>query len=314
MDQIFNEISLSACHPNRHSARGAMERMVEVSKKLCDYGFSKTVRTTQDFRQRLLAPDYSINDWVRDKDVDLEKRRLFLTFATASPYIEKFYDQLEDDRELIEYRLCDELALGLGLAHLWDIPVVSLSGDVRFGDGDVFLERFITTADNESSENVKVKSIASGSYLERSGGEIRNSLLRKILSGKDIVSLAEELFPHLCFTTSAQKQIVDLKGSEQFFPEVVRHLSALDRCAQAYSGGAFEPDLDWSTESTATMKVKKYAAMRKFLCSDSVVRTFKLHSKILSANKRIHFYPEMKKRLVFIGYVGDHLPTVKYST
>jgi len=110
---------------------------------------------------------------------------------------------------------------------------------------------------------------------------------------------------------SASKQIEELRGSEQFFPEVIRHLRILNKTMAAYTDGPFEPTaINWSVDSHSTLE--QYSDCRTFRCNDGNNRTFSYHSKILSANKRIYFFPFVDEKVVHIGYIGDHLPTVKY--
>ncbi len=59
--------------------------------------------------------------------------------------------------------------------------------------------------------------------------------------------------------------------------------------------------------------MNKYGKERTFLCPDDKERRFERHVKLKFCNWRIYFFP-VKPGTVFIGYVGCHLPTVKYRT
>jgi hypothetical protein len=143
---------------------------------------------------------------------------------------------------------------------------------------------------------------------------IQQSLLGSITNGRDLIKNANDMLPFLSFCSIAIDRVKDFQGSELYFPEVLRHLFILNATMREYCGGAFTPNLDFSTESESTMSNATYARMRSFLCNDGIERQFKLHSKIKSANKRIYFSPNPAQKIVHIGYVGDHLPTKKFPT
>jgi hypothetical protein len=75
--------------------------------------------------------------------------------------------------------------------------------------------------------------------------------------------------------------------------------------------------MDSSGESTQTLEHGTYGPMREFICPDGRKRQFSNHLKLRSSNWRIYYWEfrdEAKNGRALIGYVGTHLPTVKYST
>jgi hypothetical protein len=314
MDQIFNELSVSACYTDAFSARQGMEVAVDVGRALATLGMSKTIRTTRDFGQRLLAPGYSVDNWKIDNGGDREKKIYFLIHATKSPYIEDFYDAQEQSDELIEFRFDDALAKGLGLSHLWKIVSISLAGDSRFEQAAVALAEHRVSSEGESLEEVSVITFSRLAQLDPHRDFILARLRMSIANGPQLMTEAKELLPRLAVGKKAAEQLEGFRGSEQCFPEIVNHLFELNSAMLIWSGGPFSPCLDFSTESESTMNNASFAAKRRFLCTDDIERTFKLHSKIKSANKRIYFYPVPEEKVVHIGYVGDHLPTTNYPT
>lgn len=314
MDQIFNELSVSTCYPDKYAAQAGMDVAIDVSLSLANLGMSKIIRTTRDFVTRSLAKGYSVAEWAKDKNGNKERRIYFLTYATKSPYIEAFYDEKEQSDELFEFRFEQNLALGLGLAYLWGTSSISLAGDTRFIEGKVALTEHRVTASGESTERISVLTLSKNEQIEFHKECIQNALLGSINNGHDLIENAEEMLPFLSFCPNAIDQVRRLCGSEQFFPEVLNHLFTLNATMREWSVGAYTPKLDYSTESPNTMSNKKYARNRLFPCRDNVERQFSLHSKIKSANKRIYFFPQPEQKVVHIGYVGDHLPTTKFPT
>lgn len=314
MDQIFNELSVSACYPNKYAAQVGMDSAIDVSLSLSKHGMSNNIRTTSDFKERLLANEYSVADWSRDKTGNKDKRRHFLTYATKSPYIENYYDEKEQNEKLFEFRFEQRIALGLGLAYLWNTSSISLDGDSRFINGHVVLSEYRVIENEESINDISVFTFSKTEQVEAHKDSIKDSLYSIINCGSDIIRNAKEMLPFLSFCPKAIDQIKGLRGSEQFFPEVLNHLFILNDSMREWSGGSYTLSLDFSTESPSTMSNKEYAQKRTFVCNDNIERQFRFHSKIKSANKRIYFFPQVENKLVHIGYVGDHLPTTKFPT
>jgi len=95
---------------------------------------------------------------------------------------------------------------------------------------------------------------------------------------------------------------------------VVKALFELQNCCQTRNTGSFsvkEHPIEESVESEATLN--KYSKERTFCCPDGKERLFERHVKLRLCNWRIHFFPE-KPGKVIVGYIGRHLPTVKYPT
>lgn len=314
MDQIFNELSVSACYPDKYAAQAGMEVAVDVSLCLAKLGMSKTIRTTSDFKMRYLASGYTIDQWSRDKNINKEKRLHFLAYATKSPYIEYFYEEKEQGDELFEYRYGKDIALGLGLAYLWGISSISLGGDDRFIDGKVAISEYRVIGAEESNNNILVFTFSKTEQVELCKDSIQQCLCCNINNGRDLIKNAKEMLPYLSFSQKAIDQVRGFWGSEQFFHEALHHLFILNRTMREWTEGTFTPNLDFSTESPSTMKNRAYTRQRFFMCDDQIERQFRLHTKIKSANKRIYFFPIPEKKVVHIGYIGDHLPTTKFPT
>jgi len=314
VDQIFNELSVSACYPNAFAAQAGMDVAIDVSLSLAALGMSKIIRTTSDFTTRFLSNGYTVAEWALEKNGNKEKKIYFLTYATKSPYIENFFEERDQDEELIEFLYGQEIALGLGLAYLWGGFSISLHGDLRFIEEKINLSEYKVTGIEENTNDVSVLTFSNTKQVRLHKDIIQQCIFSTINSGSDLIKNSKEILPFLSLGQKAIDQIECFRGSEQFFPEVLHHLYTLNNGMRELKGGAFNPNIDYSTESGSTMRNREYAQKRSFRCNDNVVRQFRLHSKIKSANKRIYFFPIPEQRVVHIGYVGDHLPTTKFPT
>ena len=314
MDQIFNELSANGCYEDKYAASAGMERMLRLSSNLAECGFSRVLRVIEGFSHLPIAPGYSISQWARDNSIgaDRDLQRQLLTSATRAPYVEQFIADAEQDY-LIEFKFDNQLAMGLGLAYLWGSSVLSLDSDARFSQPYIEVVFHQLCDHNESTETVSVSSVSSSVQLEEACRSLQERQIAGVDSGKSLVEQLPTLFSYLACGKEAVKQLSALKGSEQFFQEIIRHLVILNTTMQCWSAGPFDPQgLTWSPESESTLN--QFAASRQFVCTDGESRQFSLHTKMMSANQRIHFYPVVEKKLVHIGYVGKHLPTARHRT
>lgn len=314
MDQIFNDLSASGCYADKYAASVGVERMLKLSAKLGDCGFSKVVRVVEGFSQLLLAPNYTMLQWATDRKVGANRdmQRQLLSAATSAPYVEKFIADAEEVA-LVEFLYQNQPALGLGLAYLWESFALGLDGDVRFTGGSVDIQVHQIYDDTETTETVSVCSVSDSTQADTACEKLSSSQIAMIMNGKQLVEMLPTLFPCLACAPSAVKQLDALKGAEQFFREIIRHLHILCDTMQEWTGGDYDPKgLTWSSESASTMA--QFASSREFRCQDDVVRQFPLHTKMMSANQRIHYFPSTEDKVVHIGYVGRHLPTTRYRT
>ncbi|MGO8673727.1 MAG: hypothetical protein ACLQVD_20510 [Capsulimonadaceae bacterium] len=117
------------------------------------------------------------------------------------------------------------------------------------------------------------------------------------------------------FCVGAISQLRDIKSGDTPLPAILRHLTALNGEAGRWVAGSqfnFDALPDSSPETGPTLE--KYGHARDFACPDGLSRRFSWHTKLRAFNKRIHFNVDPDAHTVFIGYIGDHLPTAKYGT
>ncbi|MDT8446517.1 MAG: hypothetical protein RRB13_06420 [bacterium] len=311
MDQILNERSLEQPYQNRSKARQGIKQFVELSLLLKKFGFSTGIRTTRDFSTRPLTPDRSVYDCIYDRENRGDPTfQLFLTMVSKAPFIE---DLLENraNYNLVEYKYHDAPALGLALAHQTNNFVLSFQGDQRFEADQLQLEMIQFCNEQIESSLVLVPNLSCAAQAQKRQQEILN-LQGKVKSGADLVQQAVSRYPFIALCDSAKKQLMALNGSELYFSEIQRHLQILNDTMQSWEAGPFSPEgLTWSFESQPTMTNSDLKAMRTFRCPDGSQRICERHTKMMSANQRIHFLPLQEEGKVLIGYVGIHLKTSK---
>ena len=317
MDQIINELSVNGSYTDKFEASHGMARCMKLANKLSGCGLTKIIRTTRDFSQRELSFRYTVHDWAVDKNAPCahELRHYYLTHTAKSPYIEEFIQEHEDtEQSCIEYTYLDEQAYGLGLAHIWNSAALSLDGDPAFKVDHVSLQKTTLSHTTEIvSETVKATSIWSIDQVAKIGQALQKQVQSSVKTGSELVEKVGEFFPLLKFSEHTKTQLRSLYGSEQFFPEIVTHLSILNKTMNNWNGGHFEPKgITFSGESKPT--IERYGDCRRFECVDGETRLFAMHTKMMSSNQRIHYCPILESKIVHIGYVGKHLPTIEHNT
>ena len=137
----------------------------------------------------------------------------------------------------------------------------------------------------------------------------------EISTGADIWKYRAELFPNLQFCEAVSDQLQALQTGSLLLPFIKRKLFELEEVSKDWQKqeGAF--DLRKITgrkspESEATLS--KYGQQHTFRCPDGEYRIFSLHVWI-TQSWRLHFFPVVEERRIIVGYIGEHLPTKKYT-
>ena len=141
-----------------------------------------------------------------------------------------------------------------------------------------------------------------------------------------LVGSFDDAFPRLVLGDLAKDQLLALSGAEPYFPQILRHLRALQRAAESWTEGAgFRPDVTSSPESNATLTHGQYGPQRDFPTpepfpqerwSDHTKFTGgpggRLYYKFLAVEAVASDGSSERVARVAVGYVGPHLQTVKY--
>lgn len=136
-----------------------------------------------------------------------------------------------------------------------------------------------------------------------------------VRSGIDLGASASICYPYLQFCPSVLEQIRDLPRGEIHLRQIMKHLLELNDYCEDWQEGPFTAQSiagKITRESHATLSM--YAKEHTFLCPDGDEKLFSWHCRVTPEPWRIYFFPWEEKRLIIIGYVGHHLPTVRYST
>lgn len=216
----------------------------------------------------------------------------------------------------VEASVDGQQVIGLGLAAMTDNVVVALTTDERSTGTTLMVDVIYIDSDGQRNELVPVTIFALEQEVVTERQYIIDRVDRTVLNGAAIIVRFAELFPQLRLGADAQKAIEALTGDEVVFPQLVRHLRALDEAARVPIGNKYSPAVSYSRESEATLRHGTYGPMRDFATPDGFPpERWSLHTKLTGGNGARMYYRVEKveeRTVVLIGYFGDHLPTVKH--
>ena len=313
---VFNELSLETKANDIPTAREWMSELIQTIRQAIQMGIKRELRASEDLNFCSLANQYTIAQWRNDENVEKEEKQFFRSLSTKTPLIVDIIEDIQDKFELSDICYQGKKVQGLGFALIIDGIAISFKSDSQWICEELELnvirleqhsERLIDKIEN-------VKHISCRNHIIAHKNWIIERIQTQVINGKQIWEQRENLFPNLQFCDSVKKQLEGiLKGQ----PELIfclKTLLSLQDCSKNWNDGYFNVDgtsLDESGESEATLN--KYKDERTFICPDGEALIFSRHIKLKVCNWRIHFFPKYPGLLI-IGYIGTHLPTVKYKT
>ncbi len=309
LEIVLNELSLKNPAPDINTARKWMSDFINTLRLINENAKSTTPYTHYEFYNTVLAPNYSLSNWLYDREIDRDDQRLILTL-TNQPFTE------EVNIDNYEFSYEGESVIGLGVAYLLDALLISILSEPKWDCTYLSLKiRRIDENEELLEENRELPHISCSDHLQEHTDWIQNRIKIQIYDGVELWKLKEELFPRLEFCDSVGKQLQNIKRGQLELKLVREALSHLDSCCQNWTSGSFSSEgysIEISPESTVTLN--QYSQERTFRCPDGQERLFEQHIKLRVCNWRIHFYPKEEPGKVIIGYIGRHLPTDKYPT
>lgn len=120
-----------------------------------------------------------------------------------------------------------------------------------------------------------------------------------------------QLFDKLIFCDNVKSQIESIADSKHF-DQVLNKLNIFNKALkESWNSGDFsykkitrDYPLIISPESDGT--INKYGKERTFQLPDRSSQIFDLHIKM--GDMRIHLFPDNTQKIIYIGYIGKHLP------
>lgn len=319
---IFNDLSASDAIPSFPTIEQAcmkMNQLIEVIKKAFEFGADRNgFRVHERFDQILLADQYPLSKWRNDKSVDRDRRVYWTSLQTKSPFLQATDSCETAEKEITEeFKYQGKKADGLGWAAILDGLSLSIHSADDWGRDKVeILHEWITDAGLIESKRETVLHAATIEHIETHSEWLRKRARVRIESGNDLWRYRAELFPNLMFSVEMKDCLSQYLKNDPLIRAIFKRLNQFNDYCVGWTSGPFDVSTIASNskihgESTSTMS--QYGQLRIFKFEDDGNIVCELHVWI-SQDDRIHFKPVEESKRVRIGYVGPHLPTVKYKT
>lgn len=327
MEPILDEVSLRPCTGSLPPSR--IRRLADCLKALDSLGASRVLRCVRDAGDRNIQDGLGLRDWCFRPQVDRDSGRLVALRLGKAPYVDGgdgLFTAAEGDR-VVHSSISNTTSLGAGLAALTDGLLVFLYSVTWPPAKPIFVELRLLSDDTEWIEQATVDAVDSDREVEEQRVRLLKKVDASVRTGSELVERLADLCPRVNLGEQAHAQLTAMTGSEKFFPQIVRHLRALSISAEAWSSGPFEPaGLTYSPESEATLNHGQYGPLRDFPVPDDFAsERWSLHTKPSGGpGMRIYYRVQafevpmadghsVQQLRVAIGYVGPHLPTVKFN-
>lgn len=314
MDLLLNELSLATPAKTVAEGRARIAALLETVRAAREYGIGNVVRTCQDFWGTPLSDGYGISHWVADAEVDLELRRLLKAAVGKGPFLdEPFLPGADEPETLSEFSVGGQCGKALEVAVRLEEPLLSAAVSPWNVD-PVEVECLTLTNEGDTETTEKVCNLASPGVVASRESWLRERTRQQVRTGRDVVQRFVELFGRLQLTDTAREQLTALSGNEQPFPFLLKHLAAIDAHVRTWKQGPFVEGYPFDISEESEQTLAQFGGQRTFRCPDGAQRTFSLHSKVRVGEWRIYFIPDRSSGTALVGYVGRHLPTVRFRT
>lgn len=264
-----------------------------------------------------LAVGYTVADWTATAEPEL--RGFLLGIATKTEFPVEAGEALRDRFHLSEFHLTEGVesegspeARGLGAAYLLHGIGASLPSEPRWKQTRLPLRHLWLDDDGGVRDStVEVLNLAEPTQVAAVSSALLQRSQHALTSDPiDLAARKEECFPHLRFGSAVNGQIGNLPST--ILGRIVLKLTVLDDACREWRRDATMPFpqlTNYRPESEPTMQ--QYGHRRVFPDHEGRDRTYELHISV-GQRYRIHFQVVRRLRMIEVGYVGGHLPTVKY--
>lgn len=307
LEMVLNELSLRAVANNIQTARQSMSDLIATARYAAELGVKPIIRTHSEFYATLLADNYSLSNWLRDKNVERDEQRFILT-AAKTPFLADIQNYEIENRNLLsEFYYEQELSEGLGIAYLLETLALSLASDQCWDCDRLNLAlRHIDESGEIIDEIVEIIHASSSAHVLGHADWIKNRIRTGVRDGLELWERKEELFPNLEFCEGVCKQIQSLGRGNPMLRQVVKRLFELEEYCKIWTEGALDLDSIPSKASPESdSRLKQFKQQLTFQCPDGQERIFSLHLRMTGAGAwRLHFCAELGPGKIIIGYIG----------
>jgi len=183
IELVFNELSIQLPAKDIHTARQWMSGFIEtVALAIGEFGVSSILRMEkEEFFNELIAPDYPLNKWRNDRQVNLREKMFFGRLFFKSPALSGFEDtEIENRYILSEFSYDENAAHGLTIAYLLNALALSFNSDPQWDRSQISLQTPQTAIVHHASRPAHVRKNADWirEQLEKNDPWLKNGLPR----------------------------------------------------------------------------------------------------------------------------------------
>lgn len=311
IEMIFNELSLQTSALDIYIAREWMSKFIRTIAKATCSGIKRILRTHDNFYSAQLAPNYSLSNWLTDKNVDLEERRFLRTISTKSPFLTDLQDSNYMESLLArEFFYNGEKAEGIGISYLLEALCVSLLSNNQWDNFELNVNlNWLNDDETIEEDEVVVKHASKDEHIINHFDWIRRRKKDSLKNGANLWERKEEFLPSLLFCESVSKRLNKLGSNSPHFNQIKKRLFELENYCANWKEGAFEhTKIPSRVTPESERTLQRYGQDRTFSCPDGIQRTFSWHARITPQEWRLYFFPLESSQKIIIGYIGPHLP------
>jgi hypothetical protein len=308
LEMVLNELSLETPAPDIPTARQWMSELIQTIREATTTGVKRILRTKDDINSIELAPNYPIARWRNDREVNREERRFFRLLTTKAPFWTDVAEEIKNDFDLSDIFHQRKSASGLAFAFVSDsLPVSFLSKEIW--DCSFLTLDIIQLHGNNNliEEQQEIVHASKRIHVQKHRHWIKNRIRISVGNGAKLWQRRNELFPHLEFCDSVEKQISSLAVNSPILTQIKKRLFELEEAAKNWTEGNFELE---SLASKATpeseSRLQEFKSELTIQCPDGEDRLFTYHLRMTPGAWRLYFIP-FKSGHVIIGYIGRKL-------
>ncbi|BAZ65466.1 MAG: hypothetical protein KME28_05000 [Pelatocladus maniniholoensis HA4357-MV3] len=305
LEMVLNELSLRIPADNVQTAQHRMSDLVDTAREAAEFGVKPIIRTHSDFYNTVLAHNYSLSNWLVDKNVNRDEIRFILT-AAKTPFLADIQNSEIEDKTILSDFSCEgEISEGLKIAYLLESLALSIKSDPQWDSHTIVLEAtWLENDDTYDSDTLTVFHASNKEHIQRHIPWIQERLKTGVLDGVDLWNRREELFPTLLFCESVSPQIRSLEKTNPILRQVVNRLFALDKSCRSWVNGSYDLNQLSKASPESESRLRQFQQELTFKCPDGDKRIFSLHVRMTPGDWRLHFSTELGPGKIIIGYVG----------
>jgi hypothetical protein len=321
---VFNHHSLPFV--DRDIANREAPNLIRIWVRAKKYGFSAIRIAPQldsSWQSVLLATNYCWRDWLATEGRNPNNRNLasgLKSMLTSTPLIEPGED-MDSALKEVGIKPNGEALEALHAAECLSMPLLSHpTKDYWIGPSvQIYLRQFNDSGSITESTKELIN-LATLDSLESNRLALTSARDRILNSASDLWKNRDTLFPNVVMCGDMKSTLDSWKFGEIGLAFLRDTLDIMDRACQKWQES---PDaisgvisclsdfgLRCSGESEPTMQ--QFGGERRFRLPDGSSEYFWDHAK--RSDLRIHFLPNPSGKIIYLGYFGKHLKTVRDPT